>query len=123
MRLVSGEVRLRDREPLHFGAPRPRGHKPGAFRPGQPGDTHKNRSAMPLARGAGGTCIFSEPGRRTLRQRLANTFLQGKGRPANSARVVLFQLHEKQTVEVRTEGKWCSAKKHRCYNNTLCSAP
>lgn len=79
MQLASGEAHLSDQELPHFGAPRSRGHKPGAFHPGQPGDTHKNRSATPLAREVGGTCIFSEPGRRTLQRRLANTFLQGKG--------------------------------------------
>ena len=79
MRLAQGEVRPSDRERPRSGAPRPRGHRPGAFHPGQPAGTHRSRSATPLAREAAGTCIFSEPGRRKLRQRLANTFLQGKG--------------------------------------------
>lgn len=79
MQLVEGEVHLPDKELLHFGGPQLHGHKPSAFHPGQPDDTHKNELAMPLAHEVGGTCIFSEPDRRKLRQRLANTFLQGKG--------------------------------------------
>lgn len=61
------------------GAGPARSPRAAACRAGRPGGTRTAPPATPPARAAAATCISSGPGRRRLPQRLADTFLQGKG--------------------------------------------